>query len=113
WEVPRVTKDTPSRCLGFKGDFFSEILHHLRSDVRYTDYVNQTIRLIGCDDLRDRKAIIRLATGFLKLLFPNMKCSEEEFRYYCATPAVELRQRIRDELHKIDAEYAIVTIGVT
>jgi ATP-dependent Lon protease len=112
WEMPRVTRDTPSQYLGFKGDFFSEILHYLRSDVRYADYMNQTIRLIGCDDLRDRKAIIRLATGFLKLLFPDVKCSDEEFKYYCALPAVELRQRIRDELHKIDVEYAKVMIGI-
>lgn len=110
WDMPRVTKDTPSRCLGFKGDFFSEILHHLRSDVRYTDYVNQTLRLTGCDDLRDRKAIVRLATGFLKLLFPGMNGSEGEFKRYCATPAVALRQRIRDELRKMDVEYPAVII---
>ena len=113
WEMPRVTKDTPSRYLGFKGDFFSEILHHLRSDVRYADYVNQTIRLTGCDDLRDRKAIVRLATGFLKLFFPDIQCSDGEFKRYCAMPAVELRQRIRDELHTIDVEYEKVVIGVS
>ena len=111
--MPRVTKDTPSRYLGFKGDFFSEILHHLRSDVRYADYVNQTIRLTGCDDLRDRKAIVRLATGFLKLFFPDIQCSDGEFKRYCAMPAVELRQRIRDELHTIDVEYEKVVIGVS
>jgi ATP-dependent Lon protease len=97
--------------MGFKGDFFSEILHVLRSDAHYAEYVSQEMRLVNCDDLRDRKAISRLATGFLKLLFPDMEPTEEEFREFCVRPAVELRQRVRDELHKLDPEYAKVTIN--
>lgn len=111
WEMGRVTKDTPSDSMGFKGDFFSEILHVLRREAQYGEYVSQDMRLVDCDDLRDRKAITRLATGFLKLLFPDMKPTEDEFRDFCVKPAVELRQRIRDELHKLDAEYAKVSIG--
>jgi ATP-dependent Lon protease len=110
WEMGRVTKDTPSRSMGFKGDFFSEILHVLRSDAHYGEYVSHQMRLINCDDLRDRKAITRLATGFLKLLFPDMKPTEEQFKEFCVKPAVELRQRIRDELYKLDPEYAEVEI---
>jgi len=112
WGMGRVTKDTPSRSMGFKGDFFSEILHVLRSDAHYAEYVSQEMRLVNCDDLRDRKAITRLATGFLKLLFPDMKPTEEEFKEFCVKPAVELRQRVRDELHKMDPEYAKVSIGL-
>ncbi len=111
WEMERVTRDTPSHSMGFKGDFFSEILHALRSDARYAEYVAQEMHLTHCDDLRDRKAITRLATGFLKLLFPDIKPTEEQFRDSCVKPAVELRQRIRDELHKMDPEYAKVEIG--
>ncbi len=111
WEMERVSKDTPSQSLGFKGDFFSEILHVMRGDGHYAEYVSQNMRLVGCNDLRDFKAIHRLATGYLKLLFPDMRPSYEEFVSYCVRPAVELRQRIRDELHKLDAEYAKVRIG--
>jgi ATP-dependent Lon protease len=111
WEMARVTKDTPSRSLGFKGDFFSEVLHALRSDAHYAEYVAQEMHLVNCNDLRDRKAITRLATGYLKLLFPDMRPTPEQFRDYCIAPAVELRQRVRDELHKLDPEYAQVEIG--
>lgn len=31
---------------------------------------------------------------------------------FCVKPAVALRQRIRDELHRLDPEYAKVSIGV-
>jgi ATP-dependent Lon protease len=112
WEMPRVSKETPSRFLGFKGDFFSEVLHRLRGEVRYADFVKINMHLEGCNDLRDRKAIARLASAFLKILFPDLQPSEHEFRVYCVEPAVELRQRVRDELHKMDAEYASVRISV-
>ena len=110
WEMPRISKDTPSRTMGFKGDFFSEVLHQLRGSVRYTDYVKVNMHLEGCNDLRDRNAITRLASAYLKLLFPDLQLTPEEFRDHCVRPAVELRQRVRDELHKLDAEYAKVSI---
>lgn len=110
WEMPRVSKETPSHNLGFKGDFFSEVLHRLRASVRYADYVKLNMQLEGCNDLRDRNAITRLASAYLKLLFPDLQPTPEEFREYCVRPAVELRQRVRDELHKMDVEYAPVSI---
>lgn len=70
------------------------------------------MQLVGCNDLRDSKAIGRLATAYLKLLFPDINPTPDEFRAYCVEPAVELRQRVRDELHKLDAEYAPVSIRV-
>ena len=110
WELPRVSKNTPSHSLGFKGDFFGEVMHRLRREIRYADYVKLNMQLTGCDDLRDRKAITRIATAYLKLLFPDLKVSENEFIEYCVHPAVELRQRVRDELHKMDPEYTQVYI---
>jgi len=112
WELPRVTRQTPSRCIGFKGDFFSEVLHQLRVSTSYADYASQNAKLTGCDDLRDQKAITRLASGFLKLLYPDMSCSPDDFALHCLRPAVELRQRIRDELCKMDQEFAKVDIGI-
>lgn len=112
WYMPRVSKDTPSVTLGFKGDFFSEILHNLRSEPQYTDYVNMNMQLLNCNDMRDRKAITRLASAYLKLIFPDLKVEQAEFNEYCVRPAVALRQRVRDELHKMDSEYAKVEIQV-
>jgi ATP-dependent Lon protease len=112
WELPRVTKHGPSCSIGFKGDFFSEILHHLRLNQAFADFVSHSTHLTGTDDLRDQKAIVRVATGFMKLLIPHMDCSEADFVEYCLKPAVELRQRIRNELKLMDPEYANVVIGI-
>lgn len=110
WFMPRVSRNTPSRSLGFKGDFFSEVLHELRVDLRYADYVSQSLRLPHSEDMRDNKAIARLAEGFLKLLFPDLRLTEDEFITYCVNPAVRMRQQVRDELAKIDQEFKWVTI---
>jgi len=110
WFMPRITKNTPSKSIGFKGDFFSEVLHELRIDLKFADYVAHSMRLPECEDMRDNKAIARLAEGFLKLLFPDLLVSDEEFIEYCVNPAVRMRQQIRDDLAKLDQEYRWVTI---
>jgi ATP-dependent Lon protease len=110
WFMPRVSKNTPSDMLGFKGDFFSEVLHEMRVDLRYADYVSKSLNLPQCEDMRDNKAISRLTEGYLKLLFPDLELTEEEFTLYCVNPALRMRQQIRDELSKIDQEYKWVTI---
>jgi ATP-dependent Lon protease len=110
WFMPRISRKSPSETVGFKGDFFSEILHQLRVDLRYAEYVSHGLRLPQSEDLRDNKAIARLAEGYLKLLFPDLSCSEDEFITYCVNPALRMRQQVRDELSKMDQEYHWVTI---
>ena len=109
WDLPRISKGTPSRSIGLKGDIFGEILHSLRSDITYRDYIKTNMELQNCDDMRDSKAIEAGATALLKVLFPDQNPSEEEFYKYCANPALELRQRVRDELCKMDREYLSVS----
>jgi ATP-dependent Lon protease len=113
WFMPRISKKTPSTSLGFKGDFFSEVLHELRSDLKYADYVSHSLRLPDCEDMRDNKAIARVTEGFLKLLFPDLVVSDAEFVEYCVNPAVRMRQMVRDELAKLDKEFKWVTIKST
>ncbi|MBI9045410.1 MAG: BREX system Lon protease-like protein BrxL [Anaerolineaceae bacterium] len=109
WHLPRISKDTPSKTIGLKGDIFGELLHSLRSDISYRDYVKTNMELQNCDDMRDRKAVEAGVTGLLKILFPDQDPSEEDFYLYCVNPALELRQRVRDELCKLDREYVPVT----
>jgi ATP-dependent Lon protease len=110
WDLPRVTKDTPSECLGLKGDIFAEILHSLRSDIGYRDFVKTKTELHDCDDMRDNRAIESGAAGLLKIIFPDKNPTEEEFYRFCVNPALEMRQRVRDELCKLDREYAPVSM---
>jgi ATP-dependent Lon protease len=113
WFMPRITRNTPSQMLGLKGDFFGEVLHELRPRLEFADYVSHSMRLPTCQDMRDNKAIARIAEGYLKLLFPDLNVTEEEFVEFCVNPALRMRQQIRDELSKIDPEYDWVSIKST
>jgi len=110
WDLPRISKDTPSNCHGLKGDIFGEILHMLRSDISYRDYVKVNMQVENCDDMRDSKNIEAGATGLLKILFPDKQPDERDFYKYCVNPAIEFRQRVRDELSKLDREYTPITM---
>lgn len=113
WFMPRITRNTPSQMLGLKGDFFGEVLHELRPRLEFADYVSKSMSLPSCQDMRDNKAIARIAEGYLKLLFPDLNVTEEEFIEFCVNPALRMRQQIRDELSKIDPEYDWVSIKST
>jgi len=105
WELPRIRTQALAKGVGFKADFLGEVLHALRNRTDDLEYVKSHTRIIGTDDLRDVRAIQRLAAGYLKLLFPNLKPTADEFYEYCLQPAISLRQRIRDQLSQMDAEY--------
>jgi ATP-dependent Lon protease len=85
WELPRIETSTLSNGMGFKADFIGEIFHALRSRVEFDKFVEERSNLIGTKDLRDKKAIMKMASGFLKLLFPNLTTvteSDPEFKNY-------------------------------
>lgn len=111
WEIPKFNSNMISKNLGLKGDFFGEILHSLRDRPGYLEYVKNNCS-IGSDNIRDKNAIWRLAAAFLKLLFPDKQVTREEFYEYCLKPALDLRQRIRNQLSLLDSEYKSMTITV-
>lgn len=113
WELPRIETSTLSNGIGFKADFIGEIFHALRSRVEFDKFVEERSHLIGSKDLRDKKAIMKMASGFLKLLFPNLKSvNDKDFINFCLKPAIELRQRVRDQLHYLDPEYKNYSISI-
>jgi len=110
WELPRISKKTPSESIGLKGDIFGEILHSIRGDISYRNFVKASMELEDADDMRDNRAIEAGATGLFKIIFPDKEVQEQELYEYCINPALELRQRIRDELTKLDREYAAISM---
>lgn len=111
WELPRITTQALAKGVGFKADFFGEVLHALRNRTDDLEYVKSHAQITGTNDVRDVRAIQRLAAGYLKLLFPNLNPTPEEFQQYCLQPAISLRQRVRDQLCQMDAEYKSFMIG--
>lgn len=111
WELPRIEQSFIATGVGFKADFFGDVLHSLRSRAGYEHVVQQRSSIVGTNDRRDLTAITRLAAGYCKLLFPHGELSDDDFVSYCLKPAISLRQRVRDQLAYLDPEYARVKIG--
>lgn len=105
WELPRIQQSFIATSTGFKADYFGDVLHHLRTRAGYDQIMQQHNTISGTNDRRDITAISRMAVGFCKLLFPHGEVSSDDFAEYCLKPAVQLRQRIRDQLAFLDPEY--------
>jgi len=68
WNVPRMRENLRAEGWALNTEYFSEVMHSLREDVRYAGVVDELILISGSSDTRDIKAIKRLATSWLKLL---------------------------------------------
>ncbi len=110
WKLPKAEEGKFVQGIGFKADYFGEVLHYLRTRSGYAEYVAANSSIGGTNYARDVKAIQRIATGYLKLLFPDIRLTSQEFIDFCLQPAIDLRQRVRDQLALIDQEYKSVRI---
>lgn len=105
WEIRKINKECLCDGMALKADYFGEIFHAFRGRTEYMQWVKENTRSSG--NLRDINAIERLASAFLKLLFPDLStASPELFREHCLNPAKELRQRIRKQLAISDPEFS-------
>lgn len=109
WYLPRVTEDLKIEGFCLNVEYFSEILSMQRKMSRYASVVTDMLEIPKNADTRDTTAVIRLATGYMKVLFPHVKSvtdiKREEFERYCFRPAYEKRHIIRTQLSIADMEY--------
>lgn len=108
WLLPRINSDMVLRDWTLNVEFFSETLHRLRTENLYTDIVNQLLVIPPKTDERHRKAVLRMTTAYLKLLFPHItkvsQVNPDIFDTYCLRPALHRRDIIRQQCGKIDRE---------
>lgn len=109
WYLPRITEDLKINGYALNVEYFSEILSLQRSKSVYSAIVAEMLNIPKNADTRDTTAIIRMATAYMKILFPHVNTindiSVEEFRTYCFEPAFDKRRIIRDQLALMDMEY--------
>ncbi len=109
--IPRMTENLKMNGWALNTEYFSEIMHLMRSPsecLMYRGVVERLIDYPSSADTRDTEAVRRLCTAYLKLFFPNATSPEKvdpgEFVQYCLRPAVEMRKVIRTQLQIIDPE---------
>ena len=110
WYLPRITEDLKLNGYSLNVEYFSEILSVQRTMSKYAAVVTDMLDIPRNADTRDTTAIIRLATAYMKILFPNVRSvsdiTKEEFETYCFKPAYEKRKIIRTQLSISDMEYS-------
>lgn len=101
WELPKIGKSKYhlSQGYGIALDYFSEALHTMRKETLVGE-ISKYVELSGDITIRDEKAIKKMLSAFIKLLFPNMEFDNSELRMITEY-VIELRQRVREWLHKI------------
>ena len=109
WDVPRMNDDLKICGWALNSEYFSSILHLLRDDASYRAIVDKLIEVPDRADTRDTEAVKRIATAYLKLLFPNVRkpsdISAKEFQKYCLKPAAKMRNIIKIQLGILDEEF--------
>lgn len=108
WLLPRVNVDMALHDWTLNVEFFSEVLHQLRTESVYSHVVDDLVEIPNGADMRHTKAVKRTATAYLKLLFPHVTSSEQidknEFNVLCLQPAIRRRDIVRQQCSNIDAE---------
>jgi ATP-dependent Lon protease len=116
WELPKLNPDSYAKDYGFITDYFCEIMHELRridvlSGLRNRFEIIDTRGTAQGVSGRDQRAILKSASGLLKLLYPDGIVTDDELEEVLLL-ACELRQRVREQLHLIaPGEYDRVKLG--
>ena len=109
WDIPRMNDDLKISGWALNSEYFCTILHELRNDVSYRAIVDQIVDVPDKADTRDTEAVKRIATAYLKLLFPNVRTAQDvnpkRFLQYCLRPAVRMRKIIKRQLGILDKEF--------
>lgn len=109
WLLPRIDTNLVFEGWTLNAEYFSEVLHALRSENVYSVLFGELVRPEERADLRDVKAVRRLTSAYHKLLFPHWVRREDVdealYREYCLQPAIERRRMVREQIALLDAEF--------
>ncbi|MEH2296755.1 BREX system Lon protease-like protein BrxL [Nostoc sp.] len=105
WKIPKFQREMVASQVGLKMDFFGEALLSLRQDNRFISYVQQHTHFEKNVTIRDQNAILKSASGFLKILYPHLELTLMDYEDDCLKPACKLRQAIRNSLYYLDDEF--------
>lgn len=110
WLLPRIDTSMLYKGWTLNIEYFSEIMHTMRVQNSYGRLYDQLIEY-DPSDMRDFTAIKRIATAYMKLLFPHWLKVEDvnldDFDTYCLQPAIARRRIIIEQCQLIDPEYSV------
>lgn len=109
WHLPRINKSMIFKGWTINVEYFSEIMHALRTQNQYSLLFDELVTFEKDADMRDFNAVKRITTAYMKLLFPHWiskeKVNLDDFDLYCLQPAIRRRGIVKEQCHNIDAEF--------
>jgi len=101
WEMPKIMSADLhlSRGVGIAADYFSEVMHQLRSITAFS-ILREKTSLSGEPSIRDERAVYKIASTMYKLLRPDLEY-DREILEISMDLAVEMRNRTREKLHEM------------
>lgn len=118
WQMPRLGIGSIVDGWSLNTEYISEIFHTMRFRPEYACIFEDIVSYDLSSDLRDLKAVKKIATAYAKLLLPHVTDfsklhAEEQLKYknqyekYCLVPAIKKRSIIREQCHLLDKEYKV------
>lgn len=108
WKIPRFTTESVAKGPGIKADVFGEYAHQIRTANKYEFEYGEVPTLKG--DSRDVKAVTRLSSALSKLLL--LSIDDPEYMQYVLQPAIELRNRVRQQLAELNPDEFRPTVNI-
>lgn len=109
WEVDIIRGEMFSDGYGFVVDYLAEILRNLRNH-DYSQLYGDHFEMFADISTRDRTSVEKTFSGLMKILFPHREATRDEIEELLRF-AIEGRQRVKEQLMRIDSTYAAVSFG--
>lgn len=117
WKLPRINTSMILKGWTLNVEYFSEILHSLRTQNIYSLLYDRLVDIAPNTDMRDAKAVKRIATAYMKLFFPHWRTLQDvdryEFETFCLNPALNRRGIVKEQCHNIDPEFKSKLTGIS
>ena len=117
WKLPRINTSMILKGWTLNVEYFSEILHSLRTQNIYSQLYDRLVEIAPNTDMRDAKAVKRIATAYIKLFFPHWRTLQDvdrnEFETFCLNPALNRRGIVKEQCHNIDPEFKSKLTGIS
>ncbi|MCK8828584.1 BREX system Lon protease-like protein BrxL [Natroniella acetigena] len=99
WEMERLKEDYFTTHYGLQSSYLAQTLNKLR-ELDFKGVIDNHFNFDQQMDVRDKRAVKKTVAGFLKLLHPHGKFSNEDLRSYLDI-ALEGRKRVKEQLIKM------------
>lgn len=111
WEMSIIRGDMFSNGFGLIVDYLAEALRALRA-LDYSGLYERWFTVSESISTRDRDGVNKTFSGLAKILFPGKDVDKEQARELLEI-AMEMRERVKDQLYRIDGTFERVDFSYT